>query len=105
MLTIFQGESLQLPATVTGSKSSISNLIVELKKSLRGEVPAEAATTVATLTVENFTNDVITDGYLFSLVNTSALSVGIYYVNYEYQIVGKKYKGTPMKVIIKESVI
>ena len=105
MLTIFQGESIQLPATVTGTKSSISNLIVEIKKSIRGEVPAEAATTVATLTVEDFTNDIITNGYLFSLVNTSTLSVGTYYVNYEYQIVGKKYKGTPMKIVIKESVI
>ena len=105
MLTIFQGESIQLPATVTGNKSSISNLVVEIKRSLRGEVPVEAAATVATLTVEDFTNDVITNGYLFSLTNTSALLVGIYYVNYEYQIVGKKYKGTPMKIVIKESVI
>ena len=105
MLTIFQGESIQLPATVTGTKSNISNLVVKLKRSTRGEVPPESAATVATLTSEDFTNDVITDGYLFSLVNTSSLSVGTYYVNYEYQILGKKYKGTPMKIIVKESVV
>jgi hypothetical protein len=105
MITIVQGESLQIPATVTGTKSSITNLVVKLKKSTRGEIPSESAATAATLTVEDFTNDVITNGYLFSLTNTSSLSLGIYYVNYQYEIVGKKYKGNPMKVLIKESVV
>lgn len=105
MITIREGESLQIPATVTGIKANITNLVVKLKRSVRGEVPVESAATVATLAVADFTNDVITDGYLFTLVDTSALSIGIYYVNYEYQIIGKTYKGEPMKVVVKESVI
>jgi hypothetical protein len=105
MITIVQGESLQIPATVAGTKAAITNLVVKLKKSARGEIPSESAATAATLTVQDFTNDVITNGYLFYLTSTSSLTLGIYYVNYQYEISGKIYKGTPMKVVIKESVV
>lgn len=105
MIVLMQGESLLLPATVTGSKSQIQNLTVELKRSTRGEIPAESAPTVATLTVADYTADEITNGYLFSLLNTDSLSLGIYYVNYSYQIGNKIFKGSPLRVVVKESVI
>lgn len=105
MYTIFQGESLLIPATVTGSKSLINNLLVEIKSSKRGEVPLESDPTIATLSVENYTSPEVSNGYLFKLVNTSALVPGIYFVNYEYTIDGMKFKGIPKKVVVKESVI
>lgn len=105
MYTIFQGESLLIPATVSGSKSLITNLVVEIKASKRGEVPLESDTTLATLSVENYTTAEVTNGYLFKLVNTSTLTPGVYFVNYEYTIDGMKFKGIPKKVIVKESVI
>ena len=105
MIVIVQGESLLLPATVTGEKAYIENLVVEIKKSTRGEVPAESAPTVATLTVSDYDTDEITDGYLFSLEDTSSLTLGIYYVNYSYQIDNRVHKGNPLRVVVKESVI
>jgi hypothetical protein len=105
MIVLIQGESLQIPATVTGTKASITALSCVIKKSVRGEIPTESATTVATLLVQDFTSAEITDGYLFYLTNTSALTPGTYYVNYQYTISGKTYKGDPMKVLVKEGVI
>lgn len=104
MYTIFQGESILIPAVVTGSKNLITDLAVVIKASARGEVPAEGATVAATLTVENYTSSEVTDGYLFSLTNNT-LAPGIYFVNYEYKISGRTFKGVPKKITIKESVI
>ncbi len=105
MIVLMQGESLLLPATVTGTKSQIQNLTVELKRSTRGEVPQESAPTVATLSVADYTAEQIDNGYLFSLLDTSSLALGVYYVNYSYQISNKIFKGTPLRVVVKESVI
>lgn len=105
MITIVQGESLQVPATVTGDKSVIDLLSAEIKKSNRGEVPLESATTIAELLVTDYTSAEITDGYMFTLADTSDLTVGIYYINYKYTIDGKIYKGAPMRVTVRESVI
>jgi hypothetical protein len=99
-----EGESLKIPATVTGLKSLISNLTVEIKRSLRGEVPTDDKPIAATLTVQDYTSPEITNGYLFTLSNNT-LPVGIYYVNYRYQAGGFTYKGEPLKVLIKESVL
>lgn len=104
MYTIFQGESILIPAVVTGTKTLITDLTVVIKASARGEVPLESAPVAATLTVENYTSTEVTDGYLFSLTNNT-LAPGIYFVNYEYKISGKTFKGVPKKVTIKESVI
>lgn len=105
MIVLLQGESLQIPATVTGTKNAISNLSAVIKRSSRGEVPPESATPVATLSYEDYDSEQITDGYLFYLEDTSALTLGTYYVNYEYTIAGRTYKGDPMKVVVKESVV
>ena len=105
MYVIFQGESLLIPAVVTGNKAAISQLVVQMKSSKRGEVPLESAPVAATLTVEEYDSQEVDNGYLFKLVNTSALSVGIYYVNYEYVIDNMTFKGVPKRVTIKESVI
>ena len=105
MYVIFQGESLLIPATVAGNKAAITQLVVQIKSSKRGEVPLESAPVIATLTSEDYTSPEVTNGYLFKLVNTSALAVGIYYVNYEYVIDGMTFKGVPKRVTIKESVI
>lgn len=105
MIILMQGESLQIPATVTGSKTLIQNLTAVIKRSARGEVPPEGATAVATLSYEDYTSDKITDGYLFYLTNTNPLTIGTYYVNYEYTIGGRSYKGEPLKVVVKESVV
>ena len=105
MYVIFQGESLLIPATVTGSKSAITQLAVEIKRSKRGEVPLETDAVVGTLAYEDYTSPEVTDGYLFKLVNTAALTPGIYYVNYEYVIDGMTFKGVPKRVTVKESVI
>lgn len=105
MYVIFQGESLLIPATVEGTKSFIENLQVQIKSSKRGEVPAESAPVVATMIVEDYTSAEVEEGYLFKLVNTSALVPGIYYVNYEYTIDGMTFKGVPKKITVRESVI
>lgn len=104
MYVIFQGESLLIPATVTGSKQLISNLTVVIKSSKRGEVPLESDPVVATLYVEDYTSPEVTNGYLFTLANNT-LAPGIYYVNYEYKIGGETFKGVPKRVTVKESVI
>lgn len=105
MYVIFQGESLLIPATVTGSKGLISNLAVVIKSSKRGEVPSESDPVAATLTVEDYTSPEVADGYLFTLADSSSLDPGIYYVNYEYMIGDVIAKGVPKRVTIKESVI
>lgn len=105
MFILQQGESLIIPATVTGDKNAITNLVVKIKRSLRGEIPAESAATIATFFAEDYTSPEITNGYLFKLVDTSALTVGTYYVNYEYSIGALSFKGTPYKVVVKESVV
>lgn len=105
MITIIKGESLRVPATVDGSKTLISSIEAVIKKSLRGEVPLDTTATVATLSVEDFSSLEITDGYMFTLVNTSALNVGIYYLNYKYTVGGLTYKGNPMKIVVKEGVL
>lgn len=105
MYVIFQGESLLIPAVVTGNKAAISGLVVQMKSSKRGEVPLESAPVAATLTSEDYDSAQVDNGYLFKLVNSSALPVGIYYVNYEYVIDNMTFKGVPKKVTIKESVI
>jgi hypothetical protein len=105
MYTIFQGESLLIPAVVTGTKSAIENLTAVIKSSNRGEIPLESAPVKATLSVENYTSPEVTNGYLFKLVNTNSLAPGTYYVNYEYTISGMTFKGVPKKIIIRESVI
>ena len=105
MYVIFQGESLLIPATVVGNKLAITQLTVQIKGSKRGEVPLESAPVLATLTVEEYDSAEVDNGYLFKLVNTSALPVGIYYVNYEYVIDGMTFKGVPKRITIKESVI
>ena len=105
MYIIFEGESLLIPATVQGSKSLISNLSVQVKSSKRGEVPSDTAPVVATLTVSDYTSPEITNGYLFSLINSSALTPGIYYVNFKYTVNGTTQKGEPKRITVKESVL
>lgn len=105
MYTIFQGESLLIPAVVTGTKSLITNLTAVIKSSARGEIPLESAPVKGTFTVEDYSSPEVTDGYLFRLTDTSALAPGIYFVNYEYNVDGMTFKGVPKKVTIKESVV
>lgn len=105
MFILQQGESLIIPATVSGDKNAITNLVVKIKRSVRGEIPSESAATTATFLVEDYTSPEITNGYLFKLTDTSALTIGTYYVNYEYNIGGLSFKGTPYKVVVKESVV
>lgn len=105
MYVIFQGESLLIPATVQGEKSLIQNLTAQIKSSKRGEVPLETDPVLGTFTVADYTSPEVTNGYLFTLQNTTGLAPGIYYVNYEYAIGGNTFKGVPKKVTIKESVI
>jgi hypothetical protein len=105
MYVIFQGESLLIPATVTGERSLIQGLTGQIKSSKRGEVPLESDPVVATLTVEDYNSPEVTNGYLFKLVNTNSLAPGIYFVNYEYTISGMTFKGVPKRVTVKESVI
>lgn len=105
MYVIFQGESLLIPATVTGNKAAITELAVQIKRSKRGEVPLESDPVIASLTYEDYNSPEVTNGYLFKLVNTTALTPGIYYVNYEYVINGMTFKGVPKRVTVKESVI
>lgn len=105
MYIIFQGESLLIPATVQGDKSLIQNLTAQIKSSKRGEVPLESDPSLGSFAVSDYTSPEVTNGYLFTLQNTSSLTPGIYYVNYEYTIGGNTFKGVPKKVTIKESVI
>lgn len=105
MYTIFQGESLLIPAVVSGTKSLITQLTAVIKSSVRGEIPLESAPVKATFTVEDYSSPEVSDGYLFTLTNTNSLTPGLYYVNYEYVIDGKTFKGVPKKVTVKESVI
>lgn len=105
MIVLIKGESLRVPATVTGDKDLISSINVVIKKSQRGEVPTDDKPVVATLAVTDYNSDEIDDGYMFTLANTSSLAIGIYYVNYSYTIEGLIYKGEPMKVVVKEGVL
>jgi hypothetical protein len=105
MYTILQGESLLIPATVVGDKNAITGIECELKASERGEIPPSSAAVVATLSVEDYTGSGIINGYLFSLINTTALTPGIYYVNYSYLVGTVVAKGNPKKVIVKAGVI
>lgn len=105
MIVIVEGESLRIPATVAGDKNLISNLSAVIKRSQRGEVPPESATVIATLSVDDYDSAEIIDGYIFELINTSSLTKGIYYVNFEYTVAGRTYKGEPLKVVVKESVV
>lgn len=105
MIVLIKGESLRIPATVSGTKELIDSIEAVIKRSVRGEVPLDTSPVVATLTVSDYDSEEITDGYLFSLTNTSSLSVGIYYVNYKYIVAGATYKGDPMKVVVKEGVL
>ena len=57
------------------------------------------------MTVEDYTSPEVTNGYLFRLTNSSVLTPGIYYVNYEYTIDDMTFKGVPKKIIVRESVI
>lgn len=105
MYVIFEGESLLIPAVVQGTKSLISNIVAEIKFSKRGEVPKDADPVTATMTVADYTSPEVTNGYLFSLVNTSVLVPGIYYVNFKYQVGGNTFKGEPKRITVKESVV
>lgn len=105
MIVIIKGESLRIPATVVGNKDLIGSIEAVIKKSNRGEIPLDTSPVVATLTVSDYDSEEITDGYMFSLINTSALTVGTYYVNYKFVVAGVTYKGDPMKVVVKEGVI
>jgi len=105
MYVIFEGESILIPATVTGTKGLISNLVVQIKSSKRGEVPQDTDAVVATMTVEDYTSPEVTNGYLFKLVNSSALSPGIYFVNFKYVVNGNTLKGEPKQITVKPSVL
>jgi hypothetical protein len=105
MIVLIEGESLRVPATVTGDKDLISSLQAVIKKSLRGEVPTDDSSVVANLVVTDYNSAEIQDGYMFTLSNTSVLTPGIYYINYKFTVSGLIYKGDPMKVVVKEGVI
>ena len=105
MYVIYQGESLVIPAVVTGTKSLISGVTAVIKGSERGEVPLESAPVLATFSVSDYTSPEVTQGYLFTLANTNSLAPGIYYVNFEYVVASLTFKGVPKKVVIKESVV
>lgn len=104
MYTIMQGESLQIPATVT-DKPSISDLVVTIKKSKNGEIPSQSSPVVATMTVTDYTGAGVTNGYLFSLINTSALVPGMYFINYKYSIDGIFNMGVPVKLQVYPGVV
>lgn len=105
MIVLIEGESLRIPATVTGSKTLITGLQAQIKRSLRGEVPSDDKPVVAELAVSDYTSDEIFNGYMFTLANTSGLIPGIYYVNFKYTVEGLVYKGEPLKVVVKEGVL
>lgn len=105
MITLIKGESLRVPATVDGDRNLITSIEAVIKKSARGEVPLDTAAVVAAVSVVEFDSVQVPDGYMFTLVNTSALLTGIYYLNYKYIVGGLTYKGDPMKIVVKESVL
>jgi hypothetical protein len=105
MYVIYQGESLVIPAVVTGTKNLISGVTAVLKASQRGEVPLETAAVLKTFTVADYSSAEVAQGYLFTVSNTDSLVPGIYYVNFEYIVGGLTFKGVPKKVTIKESVV
>ena len=105
MITLIKGESLRVPATVDGNRASITSIQATMKKSMRGEVPLDTDSVAAAVTVAEFNSAEIPDGYMFTIVDTSALLTGIYDLNYQYTVAGLTYKGDPMKIVIKESVI
>ena len=105
MYVIYQGESLVIPAVVTGTKGLISGVTAVIKSSQRGEVPLESQAVLGTFTVADYTSPEVTQGYLFTLSNTNSLPPGVYYVNFEYTVSGLSFKGIPKKVTIKESVV
>lgn len=105
MYIIYQGESLVIPAVVTGDKSLITGITAVIKSSKRGEVPVESDEVLGTFSVEDYDSAEVTDGYLFTLTNTNSLNPGVYFINFEYTVAGLSFKGIPKKVTIKESVI
>jgi hypothetical protein len=105
MYVIFEGESILIPATVTGAKELIEDIEVEIKASKRGEVPAESDPVVATMEVEDYDSPEVTNGYLFSLLDSSDLKPGIYFVNFKYTVSGVIQKGEPKQITIKNSVL
>lgn len=105
MYVIYQGESLVIPAVVTGTKSLISGVTAVIKGSKRGEVPLESDPVLGTFSVSDYTSPEVTDGYLLTLSDTSSLDPGVYFINFEYTVAGLSFKGVPKKVTIKESVI
>lgn len=107
MYVIFQGESLLIPATVQGDKEAIEDLIVELKEAKPGGgVPDTDDPVVGILTIEDYDSPEVTDGYLFSLLDTSELAPGTYFVNYSYSVGDEVFDlGIPKKVIVKEGVV
>lgn len=105
MIVISEGESLRVPATVVGAKNLIQGLEAQIKKSLRGEVPSEDTAVASVLLVSDYTSDEITDGYIFTLTDTSSLGRGTYYINFKFVVDGYTYKGDPLKVLIKEGVL
>lgn len=105
MHIIFQGESLLIPASVAGDKTMITGLTAAIKASKRGEVPKESDPVVSLLSVEDYVSAEVGDGYLFSLIDTTVLTPGIYYVNHEFVSAGYTVKGEPYKVVVKESVV
>lgn len=104
MYTIMQGESLRIPATVE-DKSAVSNLIVQIKKSVSGSIPGSSAPVISNMTVSDYSDSEITDGYLFSLLNTTVLTPGLYYINYSYSIGGGTALGVPIKLAVNKGVI
>lgn len=104
MYVIYEGESLLIPATVTGDKDLISSLSCVIKAAKKGGgIPADTDTALGTFSVDDYTSSEVTDGYLFTLINTSALTPGIYWVNYRYNIGSQIFKGTPKKVTVLEA--
>jgi len=105
MYVIYQGESLVIPAVVTGTKSLISGVTAVIKESKRGEVPLESDPVKGTFSVSDYSSPEVAEGYLFTLSNTNTLDPGIYFINFEYTVGGLSFKGVPKKLTIKESVI
>lgn len=106
MYTIIKGASLLIPATVTGTKGTIDTVTAQLKAATAGGgVPDASDPVIATFVVTDYTSAQVADGYLFSLENTSAINPGTYYVNYMYTIGTKTFKGSPLKVIVRDGVL
>lgn len=104
MYVIYEGESLLIPATVTGAKNLISNVSCVIKAAKKGGgIPADTDTVLGTFSVDDYTSSEVTDGYLFTLINTSTMSPGVYWVNYRYNIGSQVFKGVPKRVTILEA--